>query len=299
MCSLPEALTEQSPSEAGERGGTGAPEPCDGAGEPGRWSRVAPRAVHRVPLFPQKAAPCVALARGRRAAVAGVSLRWDSVGTAGLGAQRVPLASPDSPWVCPCPARGGGTRQAVPNPTVRALLCHSRQQDWAGLGCAMLNQARPCCAMPRYAMLDHAVPGLAVLCHAVLGSAAPGHTLCDALWQPGQSWAGPHQASNPMPCCASPRPSHAGLYHARQTVPAPGHHVCATAVVLVCVPGLGYSVLCCAGLGCALPCCAIPCCAMMWQTLQYQDVLSQADCANFCQPHHMLYCAMPCQTVPY
>lgn len=212
------------------------------------------------------------------------------------GGTESPLEPPDSPWVCPCPARGGGTHQAVPNPTVQALLCHNRQQDWAGLGCAMLNQARQCYAMPSYAMLDHAVLGLAVLCHAVVGSAAPGHTLCDALWQPGQTWAGPHQASNPMPCCASPR---LGCTMPGRLCQPQAIHVCATAVVLVCLSGLGCSVLCCAGLGCALPCCAMPCCAMMWQILQCQDVVSQADCASLCQPHHVLYCAMPCQTVQY
>lgn len=152
------APREQSPSEAGERGGTGTPEPCDGAGDPGRWSRVAPRAVHRVPLFPQKAAPCVALPRGRRAAVAGVSLCWDSVGTAGLGAQRVPwhLLTPRLSSLCvPSPARrGGGTHQAVPCQTEPcwALLCHDRL-GWTGLchaepGHAVSRQAMPCWTMP-------------------------------------------------------------------------------------------------------------------------------------------------------
>lgn len=38
---------------------------------------------------------------------------------------------------------------------------------------------------------------------------------------------------------------------------------------------------------------------MTWQTLQCQDVLSHTDCASLCQPRDVLYCAMPCQTVPY
>lgn len=234
---------------------------------PGLWSRVAPRAVHRVPLSLQKASPCVAFAQGWRAAVAGVSLRQD-------GAAGTP------PSHCRGHGRGGGTEGAGGAHTMpcraklsrcRALPYHSTQQGWAALGWAVPCRATPGWAVPRRttprhtglcrAMLD--CTGQCLLCQTIrtvpcrvgcrtdvdpavpapcFAGPAPGHAvLCHAV-------AG---CSSPVPCCGMPchaRPCHSGLYHARKTVPVLGCHILCCASPMPCCP-----VLCHAVLGCTEP----------------------------------------------
>lgn len=195
---------KQSPSEAGaQRCHQDAGARVMERVTPGWWSRVAPRAKHRVPLFPQKVSPCVALARGRRAAVAGVSLCGDLSAPPLLAWPK--WAHRGSPGTC-CP------------PT--SALCAPSQRGVR----AMLCQVEPCWALPSSnTRQDCAVPNWAVPCHIKLGQAM----LCHARWGCVMScWTvlGIHMAdlgwttlsqecwSHPVPCCASFWPCHAGLY---------------------------------------------------------------------------------------
>lgn len=178
----------------------------------GRRSWVAPRAAHRVPLFPQKVSPCVAFARGWT--VAGMSLRQGS--TAGT-----PLSH------CHGHCQGGGTegpQHLLPSCLALCPLVPSQLRVHTILG-----QTGPCCALPcqnvqqdravhSCAVPCHAKPGQAVLCRATLGCATLG---CAGLcWLQDRSQLDRNKLGTPLPGC-TPRLCRARLYRARCAVPVP------------------------------------------------------------------------------
>lgn len=182
------------------------------------------------------------------------------------GGTEGPLAPPDSPCalpVCPPVLPGVGVQiKLCQTGPCWALLCHNRQQDWAGLGCAMLSQA-----MPSYAMLDHAVPDLTVPCRAGLYWAVLPQAIHSVMSCGNQDRPGREHTKLPTPCPAVPAPGLAmlgctitGRLCLPQAITCVPELLCwAVSSQKGCArPGLSHAVLCRPMLCCPMLCHAVP-----------------------------------------